>query len=303
MAYLAKRAIALALRTADPLPDVEWLKGLHDNGYHFYRGMVSMVAGVPGAMKSMFALAYANATGLDTLYFSADSDSASQLSRLAAMRLGLPSEECRVHLDTKLVRDSLDESNVQFVFDASPDLPAMQDEVDAWVEKYNSFPDVIVVDNLRNVWNGEGSGSEHASYKATQQLLIEFARHTGACIMTLHHMVLPSASEKDADDKMRYPRPQYAIDGKVSQLPDFILSVAKDGDDFRFAVVKDRYRPFDPSGKSYHELVVDGSTGTFRRGYNVQERAAMIAPAIQKQEEAPTVAPTDPAYYTQETLA
>ena len=301
MAYLARRATALASRTAEPLPDVEWLSSLTEHGYHFYRGMVSMVAGVPGAMKSMFALAYANATGLDTLYFSADSDAASQLSRLVAMRTGFDSAESRAHLSTNVAQDALKESKVQFCFDASPDLPGMQDEVDAWVEKYNSFPDIIVVDNLRNVWNGEGSGSEHASYKATQQLLIEFARHTGACVITLHHMVLPSAAEKDADEKMRYPRPQYAIDGKVSQLPDFILSVAKDGDDFRFAVVKDRYRPFDPSGKTYHELVVEGSTGTFRRGYSTAERAAILAPAIQRRQEA-SASPDSPDYYTQETI-
>jgi hypothetical protein len=306
VAYLAKRAIALASRTAEPLPDVEWLGGLHDNGYHFYRGMVSMVAGVPGAMKSMFALAYANATGLDCLYFSADSDSASQLSRLSAMRSGVDSDYTRVHLNTPQGEETLAESKVQFCFDANPDLPDMQDEVDAWVEKYNSFPDIIVVDNLRNIWNGDGSGSEHASYKATQQLLITLARNTGACVITLHHMVLPSVTDKDADDKMRYPRPQYAIDGKVSQLPDFILSVAKDGDDFRFAVVKDRYRPFDPSGKTYHELVVDGSTGTFRRGYNVQERAQTVASAMLKgvgHPAPPSVSPTDPSYYTQETLS
>jgi hypothetical protein len=188
---------------------------------------------------------------------------------------------------------------VQFCFDANPALPDMQDEVDAWVEKYNTFPDIIVVDNLRNVWNGEGSGSEHASYKATQQLLIDFARHTGACVITLHHMVLPTAQDKDADEKMRYPRPQYAIDGKVSQLPDFILSVAKDGDDFRFAVVKDRYHTFDASGKSYHELRVNGATGQFSRGYTPQQRANMFVKPMQDQglAEKPVASPGDPAYY------
>lgn len=302
MAYQARRAITLAARTAEPLPQVEWLAPLYEHGYQFYRGMVSMVAGVPGAMKSMFTLAFANATGLDTLYFSADSDAASQLSRLAAMNTGIDSHYARTHLDTAEGHQALDGAKIQFCFDDDPDLPTMQDEVDAWVEKYNAYPDIIVVDNLRNVWAGEGSGSEHAAYKATQQMLIKIARHTGACVITLHHMVLPSASDKNADEKMRYPRAQYEIDGKVSQLPDFILSVAKDGDEFRFAVVKDRYSPYDSSGKTYHELVVDGSTGTFRRGYNVQERAAMIAPAMAQQQAAPALDPTSPAYYEQPTL-
>lgn len=296
MAYTAKRGVRLAKRTADPLPQVEWMAPLYENGYNFYRGMVSMVCGVPGSMKSMFTLAFANATGLDTLYFSADSDAASQLSRLAAMNSGVDSHYARTHLDTAEGVKALEGSRIQFCFDDNPDLPSMQDEVDAWVEKYNSFPDIIVVDNLRNVWAGEGSGSEHAAYKATQQMMIKIARYTGACVITLHHMVLPSAADKNADDKMRYPRAQYDIDGKVSQYPDFILSVAKDGNEFRYAVVKDRYSQFDSSGKTYHEAVVDGATGTFQRGYSLQQRANMISPAVAQMEQ-PDVAPTDPAYY------
>lgn len=303
MAFTAKRGIDLAKRTAEPLPQVEWLQPLYDAGYNFYRGMVSMVAGVPGAMKSMFTLAYANATGLDVLYFSADSDAASQLSRLAAMNTGVDSHYARTHLDTDEGRKALEGAKIQFCFDDNPDLPTIQDEVDAWVEKYNSFPDIIVVDNLRNVWAGEGSGSEHAAYKATQQMLIKVARYTGACIISLHHMVLPSANDKNADDKMRYPRAQYDIDGKVSQYPDFILSVAKDGDEFRYAVVKDRYGQFDSSGRTYHTAVVDGATGTFRRGYNLQERAAMFSQPTPPPTPEPVADPTDPAYYEQGTLS
>jgi hypothetical protein len=303
VAFTAKRGINLAKRTAEPLPQVEWLQPLYDNGYNFYRGMVSMVAGVPGAMKSMFTLAYTNATGLDTLYFSADSDAASQLSRLAAMNTGVDSHYARTHLDTEEGVKALEGAKVQFCFDDNPDLPTIQDEVDAWVEKYNSFPDIIVVDNLRNVWAGEGSGSEHAAYKATQQMLIKIARYTGACVISLHHMVLPSANDKNADDKMRYPRAQYEIDGKVSQYPDFILSVAKDGDEFRYAVIKDRYSPFDSSGKTYHTAIVDGSTGTFRRGYNLQERAAMFSQPAPAPAPEPVGDPTDPSYYEQGTLS
>lgn len=299
MAFTARRGVRLAKRTADPLPRVEWMAPLYENGYDFYRGMVSMIAGVPGSMKSMFTLAFANATGLDTLYFSADSDAASQLSRLAAMNSGVDSHYARTHLDTAEGVKALEGAKIQFCFDDDPDLPTMQDEVDAWVEKYNSYPDIIVVDNLRNVWAGEGSGSEHGAYKATQQMMIKIARYTGACVITLHHMVLPSANDKNADEKMRYPRAQYEIDGKVSQLPDFILSVAKDGNEFRYAVVKDRYSTYDPSGKTYHEAVVDGSTGTFQRGYTPQQRANMFVNPMREQGliEQPVVAPTDPAYY------
>jgi hypothetical protein len=84
--FRANRAVALAKKTGTPLPHVDFLRDWYkdEGGREIYQGELVMVAGRPGALKSFFSLAFAQATGLHALYMSADSDAATQTARLAA---------------------------------------------------------------------------------------------------------------------------------------------------------------------------------------------------------------------------
>lgn len=249
--------MALAAKTGVPLPHIAALRDFYRTGAEFYRGSVVMIAGQPAAFKSMFTLNVVNAMGVSCLYISADSDAATQISRLSAMLTKDESRGIRTALEgpgADYYAEALKASRVQFSFDSNPDMFDIHDEVSAWVELYDEYPDVIVVDNLRNVYSG--SETEHSGYKAIQQQLIDISRQTGACIVTMHHMS-ESGGQRSTD-----PAPRSAIDGKISQLPDMILSVAREEDQFRMVAVKNRHNPDDPEAKreNWLTLRVDGST-------------------------------------------
>lgn len=284
--YRASRAIALAAKTGVPLPQVPQLKDFYTEGAEFYRGSVVMIAGMPAASKSMFTLNLVHTMGVDVLYVSADSDAATQLARLSAMMTMDQYRGVREALDTDggqaYYREAVDPSKVQFSFDSNPDMFDIQDEIDAWVELYDGYPDVIVVDNLRNVFSG--ADHEHTGYKTIQQALVGISRDTGACVITMHHMS-EAGGRKSTD-----PAPRSAIDGKISQLPDVILSVAREGDQFRMVTIKSRHWPDHPEAERefWTTLKVDGSTSSFFAQEPLQVRADVIGSAM---------TPTDPAYY------
>ena len=92
---------------ATPLPDV-W-KNLVKQSIKFRRGQVCMVAAAPNAGKSMFALIYAIKANVPTLFFSADTDTATVMIRAAAHPIGPQSGYCGTqHREaTKLLRTTL----------------------------------------------------------------------------------------------------------------------------------------------------------------------------------------------------
>lgn len=235
-----------------------------------------MVAGMPAAYKSMFTLNLVHEMKVSCLYISADSDAAVQISRLAAMVTHDMSRGIREALEgagADYYADQLSESMVQFSFDSNPDMFDIEDEISAWVELYDEYPEVIVVDNLRNVFSG--ADNEHGGYKAIQQRLIDISRETGACVITMHHM-LEGNGRKSTE-----PAPRNAIDGKIAQLPDFIFSVARDGDAFYMSVVKDRNNQDYPEADRVHMLRVDRPIASFYAYDAVEVRAAQIEAAAE----------------------
>jgi len=137
---------------AEPLPDV-W-KDLATMQIKFRRGQVCMVAAAPNAGKSMFALIYAIKAAVPTLFFSADTDTATVMMRSAAHLSG--------HVQITVEQNITNRSNyyhkelekiqhIQWVFDSNPSLDDIEMEIKAYVELYGIAPQLIVVDNLMNV--------------------------------------------------------------------------------------------------------------------------------------------------------
>ena len=207
---------------ATPLPDV-WV-ALANKQIKFRRGQVCMVAAAPNAGKSMFALIYAIKAKVPTLFFSADTDTATVMMRAASHLSG--HEQLLVESNLLSNRHYYDKylsemESIQFVFDSSPSLDDIELEIKAYVELFGIPPELIVVDNLMNVVSE--SDNEWAGLRAIMVEFHDMARKTEACVLVLHHV-----SEQTEYGKTTDPSARRAIHGKVSQLPALIITLGFD---------------------------------------------------------------------------
>jgi hypothetical protein len=275
--FRANRAVALAKKTGTPLPHVDFLSDWYkdEGGREIYQGELVMVAGRPGALKSFFSLAFAQATGLHALYMSADSDAATQTARLAANITGHQVRDIRQQMvenpDAEAYyANALASSKVMFAFDSNPEWYDIEDEVSAYVELYDRFPDIIIADNLRNVYTS--SESEYAGYAVIMQKLLDLTRDTGATVIVLHHML-----ESGKDNVSTKPAPVSGLDGKVSKLPELILSLAIEENMSKIATVKDRHTKAHPEADAWVTVQADPAKARFYPYAQLQDRANQFA--------------------------
>jgi hypothetical protein len=252
------RALSLAA-DADALPRVDELDELYRYGFVPRRGQLLMIAGQPGAGKSAFALWIAQRMNARTLYFSADMDAHTAVTRLAGLLTGYTVEEVTSALNGPgfgFFEEELLSSNIQFCFDSGPTLQDIADEIDAYVELWDAYPEVIVIDNAMNV--EAEMGEEHAGLRLIFKELHRMARDTGAGLLVLHH------TREEASPFL--PQARAAIQGKVAQLPERILTVALDTSQgtFLFAPVKNRGGKQDATGGTYFRLTALPERATFK---------------------------------------
>ena len=238
---------------ATPLPDV-WI-ALANKQIKFRRGQVCMVAAAPNAGKSMFALIYAIKAKVPTLFFSADTDTATVMMRAASHLSG--HEQLLVESNLLSNRHYYDKylsemESIQFVFDSSPSLDDIELEIKAYVELFGIPPELIVVDNLMNVVSE--SDNEWAGLRAIMVEFHDMARKTEACVLVLHHV-----SEQTEYGKENKPPARRAIHGKVSQLPALILTLFFDPKENKLmiAAVKNRFGPHTADGSDHISLFVN----------------------------------------------
>lgn len=238
-----------------PLPDRFPL--LANAGIRIRRGQVHMVAGQPGSGKSLLSLDYAVNAGVSCLYFSADSDEDTVVNRIGAMRLGMNVSDVEDMRETPAVGMLEDElsrmQDIRFVYDPTPTLDTINDELDAWEEVYGTgaMPDIIVVDNLINVVC-ETTDNEWQGLRHLMSALHDIARTTGSAVLILHHT---SEGEGNATEC----QPRKALMGKVAQLPEVILTIALDPEteQFKVAAVKNRSGKADAMARNPIILRVD----------------------------------------------
>jgi RecA-family ATPase len=226
---------------ATPLPDVWKSLVSTDVNVKFRRGQVCMVAAAPNAGKSMFALVYAIKANIPTLFFSADTDTATVMIRTAAHLSGHSqlTVETNLQKNPRHYQEYLSSmQNIQWVFDSSPSLDDIEMEIKAYIELYGIAPELIVIDNLMNV--AAETDNEWAGLRAIMMELHDMARKTEACVLVLHHV-----SEQSEYGSPTMPPPRRAIHGKVSQLPAIILTLGYDPSQgmLRVAAVKNRFGP------------------------------------------------------------
>jgi hypothetical protein len=264
------RALSLNADSGRKLPRVDAFEHLYAKGFDPRHGQVIMVAGRSGSQKSGFALFWVDEMNLDTLYFSADMSAFTASSRLASKRTGYTTEEIEAAVahggeDRDEVLDALADSKITFSFGSPITWRQVDEELDAYVELRNKFPEVIVFDNLMDF---EGAEADYTAQMGVMQSVTELARDTGATVIVMHH-----ASDKswDARTDPWSPPSRDQVKGGLSEKPELSISVALDPNSLNFnvAVIKQRMGPQDPTAKRWTTLRCEPSLTRFHRVGNV----------------------------------
>jgi hypothetical protein len=230
-----------------------------------------MIAGAPSAGKSLLALIAAMRCGVPTLYISADSDEFTQITRAASSASGDTLSEVEEALEAGaevVYREAIGQAeHIHFTFDPSPSLEDIALDVEAFIEAWGEAPALIVVDNLMNVQ--AEFGDEWSGMREIAKALHHYARTYGSAVWLLHH------TSESSEYKVHECPPRRAIQGKVSQLPEVILTVAQDGQGHLLtAAVKNRNGPADPTGRSPVELFVRPERMSITESYQAWVAAA-----------------------------
>lgn len=234
-------------------------EGFRRIGFGLAPGQMSMIASAPNGGKSALAMALCLDIGKRALYESPDTDDWTMAVRVLAHNTGHPQSYIRGCLEPGVMRpDELDVAvhdaeHVQFSFD-SYSTEEIHADVMAYGVIHGSWPELIVVDNLRNV--ARGSEGDFAAQSKALDELHTLARHTGAHVMVLHHTV----GEYDNGNR---PIPLSGLENKLSKLPAQILTLYEDGSYMGVCIVKNRTGRRDPSGRLKVMLRFDAERMTF----------------------------------------
>lgn len=248
-----KRAWDRAAVHAEPLPTV-W-KNLEGLGMQFRRGWLHLVASAPNTGKSMFAMVYALKAKVPTLFFSADTDLSTMRIRCLAHVTGHSQKVVEQNLlFDELYYDDVEAehlSHIKWVGESNPSLDDLSDELDAWIELYATPPSLIVIDNLLNV--AAESDNEWAGLRRIMADLHGLAHKSSAALLVLHHV--SEASEY----KSMNPPPMRSIQGKVSQLPEVIITLLHESsrNELKVAIIKNRSGQRDTDGGLYSTLLTN----------------------------------------------
>ena len=240
------------------LPDL--FPSLASEGIRFRRGQMTMIAGQPNAGKSLIALWMAVKMEVPTLYISADTDGYTTAIRAAAMVTGMEVSSVEESFMTgegkEFYVESLSSINhLQFDFAPSPTLDEIDLAIRAYGESYGEYPHMIIVDNAMNVVSM--TGDEWSGLREIAKAMHHIARETDAAVLLLHH-----TSENEG--KPDLPPSRKAIQGKIAQLPEMILTVALVpwSGEFRVAAVKNRFAKHSATGDKFVTLWADASRMT-----------------------------------------
>lgn len=225
----------------------------------FRQAQLHLIAAQPGGGKTMLALWYAITSKTPALYFSADSDSRTIALRAGAILMERSVSDIERMMDSEasvLLEDALADGagHIRFSFDPSPSLQDIEEEIEAWIELHGTAPTAIYIDNLMNI--AAGADNEWTALRDSMSAFHYMAREYESAFIVLHHV-----SENEKMSKPNFPAPRKALMGKVSALPELVLSVALDSgaNSYRVAVVKNRHGKADPNAEEYVTLAAEPS--------------------------------------------
>lgn len=239
---------------------VVWNK-LSSAGVKFRRGQLAMLASAPNSGKSLLALIMAMEMKVPTLYVSADTDRHDTLVRAAARLTGQSMDSVAQGMEMApeyYLEPIRNLDHLQFTFDPSPTLEDLDLELRAYIEVYGEPPHLVVIDNLINVQMDDVD--EFRGLRLVMSDLHALAHLSDACVLVLHHVT----GEFDGTDT---PPPRRALHGKVSHLPELILTMCKKDNYVGVACVKNRNGPADPKAENAIWLTADFARVQVTEGY------------------------------------
>ena len=219
-----------------------------------------MIAGQPNSGKSLLALFYAVKSGVPTLYISADTDAYTTAIRAAAVITGSQVNSVEESFASgngyEFYEDELRSlKHLRFDFDPSPTLDDISLSIEAYGEAFGEYPHLLIIDNLLNI--AALHDNEWTGMRDIAKAMHHIARQTDAAVFMLHHT-------SEAEGRPELPPSRKSIQGKISQLPEMILTVAMDHDssEYRVACVKNRFAKNSAAGTDYTVLFADASRMT-----------------------------------------
>jgi hypothetical protein len=194
------------------------------------------------------------------LYYSADTDESTMWARGAAIATGHETSDIERHVREGTFSGYEAEvraatSHMQFVYGSSPSGEEVLKEFEAYAVKYGIYPEVFVMDNLANLYAGEGD--EFAALQGNCDFLHSLARDTKASIVTLHH----TTGEYTNGDR---PIPRSGIRGKIDKTPELILTMHRRNEAVYICPVKNRTGKADPRAEWQLPLYADLSRMHFQ---------------------------------------
>jgi AAA domain len=236
-------------RMGAPLPEV-W-GSFSDNKITFRRGGMSLIAGQPGAFKSTLArnmLVSWVQQGMTAVYFSADSDE----DEAARQVYGIISDTDTEGVERLFRTRQYDTITpvlrtmgaARFDYKAY-DVDGIAFRLQAYEAVHGDYPDVVFIDNLINF---ASSSQDWAGMIDLQNELKALALEMRCHVCVLHHVTdaFPSG----------VPVPRSAIQGKVTQIPTLVLTVAAAGLQLSVASVKNRNGPAWPNADRWMNFQV-----------------------------------------------
>lgn len=230
------------------------------------KGQLTLVAAAPGTGKSAVIqsmLQRGNEQGHvnRTLYHSADTDEQTMWVRAAAIATGYETSDIERDLRNGTISGYEAEvrastAHMEMVFTTSPTGEDVLREFEAYSVKYGGvYPEVFVMDNLANLYAGEGE--EFQALQGNCDFLHDLARDTKSAIVTLHH----TTGEYTNGDK---PIPRSGIRGKIDKTPETILTLHRRGEQLYISPVKNRTGKADPRAEWNLPLYADLSRMHFQ---------------------------------------
>lgn len=233
--------------------------GLRRLGFGLARGQLGMICAGPGVGKSALARQIALSSGLRTFYASADTDSWTTAVSSLAHSTGHPMSYITAALEGGYELDEIDvavfqSQHVQFSFDTYS-IQELNDDLLAYAVVHGAFPEMVVVDNVRNF--ARDGDSELAAQQKVMDQLHAIALSTGAHVLALHH----ATGQYHDGDK---PIPLSGVENKLTQLPAQVLTLYRVDPHVFACPVKNRSGKADPSARQMQvRLRFDGERQTY----------------------------------------
>lgn len=194
------------------------------------------------------------------LFFSADSGPGTIWKRSAALSKGFTQsdiDQMQARGDSAGLEAAIQakESHIHWDFTGAPSPEHILNEVQAFAERTGSWPEVIVMDNLKDC-QVEGYDDEWRGLEEACMFLKELARDTNAAVIALHHV-------GGAFEDGTMPIPMSGLRGKVAKTPATILTIHRNGELMNVSPVKNRAGRADATGRWYVPVRADLSRMQF----------------------------------------